>query len=148
MSLSINQRIEIYKIIVGVMISIVGGLWTYTTYTQDARKNELKSIISLGDSIAGMNVTCKRDFKMLSELAGEAKDSRKGQCYKYFQDAFKKAIAAEITIKKPFLCSQKKWAEYWDTLVTQISLAASSEYNYADINNAWSAILKKKGLKN
>ena len=37
MTISIDQRIEIIKILVGVVLANVGGLWTYSQYTEEVR---------------------------------------------------------------------------------------------------------------
>jgi len=148
MSFSVDQKIEALKIIVGIVIAIVGGLWTFTTFTQEQREAELKTLIELGDSIAGMNVTCISDYGPLSILAANKSDSKKAKCYLYFENAYKKSIAAQILIKKPIFCSEQKWKKLWDNLVDKMSEAASSKYIYDDVNTAWNSILIKKGLIN
>ncbi len=147
MALSVDQKIETIKIIIGLLIAIVGGMWTYTTFTHDQRKSELNTLIELGDSIAGMNVTCMSDYPALSTLAGEKTDQKKQNCYKYFEDAYKKSIAAEIIIKKPIFYSEKKWRDHWSTLIDKMSISATSKYIYEDVNTAWNSILSAKGLK-
>lgn len=148
MSLSSDQKIEVIKIAVGLLIALIGGLWTYTTFTQEQREVELKTLIELGDSIAGMNVTCMSDYGALSTLVSEKIDQKKKKCYLYFEDAYKKSIAAQILIKKPFCYNEAKWKGHWDILVDQMSISASSKYIYDDVNAAWGAILLAKGLNN
>lgn len=148
MALSVDQKIETIKIIVGLVIAIVGGLWTYATFTQEQRKAELKTLMELGDSIAGMNVTCMSDYRALSNLANEKEDQKKNKCYSYFEDAYKKSIAAQTLIKKPIFYSEEDWVNHWNNLVDKMSLSASSEYIYEDVNSAWNAILTAKGLSN
>ena len=147
MTFSVDQKIEAIKIIVGLIIAIVGGMWTYTTFTQDQRKTELNTLIDLGASIAGMNVTCMINYLALSNLANETTDQKKHNCYLYFEDAYKKSIAAQILIKKPFLYNEKKWRDHWRELINQMLLSASSKYIYEDVNSAWNSILSAKGLK-
>jgi hypothetical protein len=147
MLLNSDQKIEISKIAIGVIISIVGALWTYTTYTENERNNELKTLIGLGDAIAGMHVTCKSDFDKLADLAGEGKDTRKGQCYRYFQNAHRISLAAVITVKKPFAMSAKDWIAYWGGLQNAIAIAGSEKYRFNNIEDAWVRILIAKGLK-
>jgi hypothetical protein len=148
MSFSVDQKIEVLKITVGLVIAIVGGLWTFTTFTQEQREAELKTLIELGDSIAGMNVTCISDYGPLSKLAADKEDFKKKKCYLYFENAYKKSIAAQILIKKPVFCGEQKWNKLWNNLVDKMSLAASSEYIYNDINTAWNSILIEKSLIN
>ena len=147
MALTNDQKIEIFKIIVGVIVSIVGALWTYTTYTQNKRNNELKTLIDLGNSIAGMHVTCKMEFGKLADLADKSKDSREGRCYAYFQDAHRRSLAATITVQKPLFLSHKKWDMHWDNLQNEIARTGSEKYEFEDIEKAWINILIAKGLK-
>lgn len=147
MTLTYDQKIEITKILIGVIISIVGALWTYTTYTENERNNELKTLIGLGDAIAGMHVTCKSEFGNLADLAGESKDSRKGQCYRYFQDAHRISLAAVITVKKPFGFSAREWGGYWRSLQNVIATAGSEKYEFNNVEDAWVKILVAKALK-
>ena len=147
MALTNDQRIEITKIILGVLISTVGAIWTYTTYTENERNNELKTMIELGDAIAGMHVTCKSEFGKLADLADEKNDGRKQKCYGYFQDAHRRSLAAVITVKKPMFLSAKEWAGYWDELQNVIAAAGSEKYTFDNIENAWVKILISKKLK-
>jgi hypothetical protein len=147
MSLSFNQKIELNKLVIGVLLSIIGGLWTYVVYTEDVRKNDLKTLSSLGDSIAGMHVTCKTKFGALASLAEKSENIRERQCYDYFQNAYKMSLAAEITIKKPVFCSSDVWASYWVALQNQLKLCASQQYSFEDLEPAWNVILAAKGLK-
>jgi hypothetical protein len=147
MAITNDQKIEILKIIIGVMFSVVAALWTYTTYTENERNNELQTLINLGDSIAGMHVTCKSNFGKLADLADNSKDSREGQCYAYFQDAHRKSLAAMITVRKPIFCSRKTWVNYWDALQKEIARAGSENYSFDSLENAWVDILIAKGLK-
>lgn len=147
MALTTDQNLEFFKIIVGVIISLVGGLWTYTTYTENQRNNEFKTLIDLGDSIAGMHVTCKEDFGQLADLAAESKDGRKGRCYAYFQDAHRRSLAAMITVRDPIFYSAETWVAHWDNLQKEIARAGSEKYTFVSIENAWAAILVAKGLR-
>ena len=147
MLLKTDQRIEISKIVIGIVITVVGALWTYTTYTEQDRNTELTTLIGLGDAIAGMHVTCKSDFGNLADLANEVINSRKGRCYQYFQDAHRISLAAVITVKKPFRSSAREWAAYWDRLQNVIAAAGSEKYEFASIEKAWTEILIVKGLK-
>lgn len=147
MSLTVDQKLEFLKIIVGLAIAVVGGLWTFTTFTQEQRVAELNMLVDLGDSIAGMNVTCTSDYGPLSTLINDKKrDKKKEKCYLYFEKAYKKSIAAQILIKKPFFCAEKKWKSQWDNLLDKMSSAAASKYIYKDVNSAWNTILVEKGL--
>ena len=146
MTLKFDQKIEIAKIVIGVIIAIVGALWTYTTYTENERNNELKTLIGLGNAIAGMHITCKSEFGNLADLAGESKESRKGQCYRYFQDAYRMSLAAVITVKKPLGFSTKEWVGYWDGLQNVIAAAGSENYKFSNLENAWVKILIAKAL--
>jgi len=147
MALTSDQKIEILKITIGVIFAFVGALWTYTTYTENERNNELKTLIELGDSIAGMHVTCKKEFGPLAALADKSKDSREGRCYVYFQDAHRRSLAAMITVRKPIFCSSNSWISYWDTLQNEIARAGTERYTFDSIENAWVDILVAKGLK-
>lgn len=147
MTLKSNHKLEIIKIAMGVIISVVAALWTYTTYTQNERNNELETLIELGNAIAGMHVTCKSEFGNLADLAGESKDSRKGQCYRYFQDSYRISLAAVITVKKPLYSSTKEWMGYWNGLQNVIAAAGSEKYKFNNIESAWVEILVEKGLK-
>jgi hypothetical protein len=148
MAITADQKIEFIKIIIGVIFSVIGALWTYTIYTENARNSELNTLNSLGDSIAGMNVTCSEDYRMLSKLANETnKDSKKGRCYAYWEDAHKKSLSAVITVKKPIFCSPNKWVDDWNTLQVEIIKVGSQKYSFAEIDKAWKNILISKGLK-
>ena len=103
--------------------------------------------MGLGDSIAGMHATCKKEFGKLAALADESKDSRKGRCYLYFQDAHRRSLAAMITVRKPIFYSSNTWISYWDTLQNEIARAGTERYTFDSIENAWVDILVAKGLK-
>ena len=150
MALKSEQVVEIIKIIVGVVIAAVGGLWTYTTYTADERKAELQTLVALGDAIAGMHATCEGEFGQLAKLAelpAEHSNSRKKQCYDYFQDAYRRSFSAMITVRKPSFCPADRWASRWATLQNEIAGAGSARYARAGIEKAWTAILQEKGLR-
>ena len=148
MALTNDQKMERWKIIIGVIFSLVGALWTYTIYTENQRSNELKTLIDLGDSIAGMQVTCKKEFGKLADLADKCKDSREGRCYAYFQDAHKRSLSAMITVRRPlFGSSNTSWVSCWDALQNEIALAGSEKYKFNSIENAWVDILIAKRLK-
>ena len=142
-----DQKIEVYKIIIGALISIVGALWTYAMYTENERANESKMIIELGNAIAGMHVTCKSDFGKLAVLADEISGSRKGRCYEYFQEAHRRSMAAMISIKKPMNSSYSEWASYWQDLRDEIARAGTEKYAHNNLETAWESILIKKGLR-
>lgn len=147
MELTTQQRLEVIKIIVGIIISVIGALWTYTTYTENERNNELKTLIELGDAIAGMHVTCKSEFSKLADLASEKKNTRQGRCYEYFQDAHRRSLAAVITVKKPTFLEKHEWLNYWDKLQEEIAAAGSQKYQFDSIETAWVNILVAKKLK-
>ncbi len=147
MAFTNDHKIEILKIMIGVIFTVVGAFWTYTTYTESERNNELKTLIDLGDSIAGMHVTCKNNFDKLADLAEKDKNSREGRCYAYFQDAHRRSLAAMITVRKPLFCSSGTWTGYWGDLQKEIARAGSERYVYVSIENAWVEILTAKGLK-
>jgi hypothetical protein len=48
MVFSVEQKLEVLKIIILLVIAVVGGLWTLTTFTQGQREAELKTLIELG----------------------------------------------------------------------------------------------------
>lgn len=141
--LSIDQKIETSKIFVGLIIAIVGGFWTYVTYTSEARTTELNTIIMLGNSIAGMNVACKKIDGKLSLLDADG-GKRSSRCNRYFESGFQRAMAGSIAIKKPFFTSDDEWKKLWSELQDSIQLASNSKINYKKIDNAWTAILKEK----
>jgi hypothetical protein len=147
MALTNDQKIDCIKIIIGVIFSVVAAFWTYTTYTENERNNELKTLIALGDSIAGMHVTCKTDFGKLAALADKGKDSREGRCYAYFQDAHRRSLAAMISVGKPMFSSSNTWVSYWNDLQKEIARAGSEQYKFNSIENAWVDILIAKGIK-
>lgn len=147
MVLTNDQRIKILKIFIGLILSLVGGFWTYTTYTANERKHELETLIGLGDSIAGMHVTCEKEFGGLADLANQSKGSKKGKCYAYFEDSHRKSLSAMITVRKPVFEPHGKWAKDWNVLQDQIARAGSENYKFNDIENAWVDILTTKGLR-
>ena len=147
MALDFKDRLEITKIIITLLMTCVGAWWTYTTYYENERKQELDTLISLGNAIAGMHVSCKSSFGSLAELASESEESRKGQCYRYFQEAHRISLAAIITVKRPAGASVGQWTAYWDSLQNVIAAAGSEKYQFDDIENAWAGILVAKKLK-
>lgn len=147
MALNTDQTIDVIKIFIGLVIAIIGGLWTYTTYTESERNKELDTMIGLGNAIAGMHVTCKSNFDELANLAGADPTSRRGQCYRYFQDAHRMSFAAVITVKKPAGSSTQEWINFWDELQNVIATAGTERYRFDDIENAWVKILVAKQLK-
>lgn len=147
MALITDHKIEITKIIIGVLMTSVAAWWTYTTYYEDERKHELETLINLGNAIAGMHVSCKGSFGELAELASAAKASRQGRCYEYFQDAHRISLTAPITVKKPYWLSAQQWITYWDNLQNVIAATGSQEYEFNSVQNAWVDILIAKNLK-
>lgn len=141
-----EEKIEISKIIIGLFLSFVGGLWTYTTYTESARNSELETIIALGDSIAGMHVTCKSKYNGLADLADTAIERQK-KCYDYFQDTYRRSLSSMIIISEPVFVSKNNWQLYWKDLQKVIQEAASQKYDTTSIDNAWNKILVAKRLK-
>ena len=147
MAIELKDKLEITKIFIGLLMTLVGAWWTYTTYYENERKHELETLINLGNAIAGMHVTCKSSFGKLASLAGNGKESREGQCYRYFQEAHRISLAAVITVKRPASSNSKQWSGYWDNLQNVIALAGSEKYKFNDIENAWVDILVVKELK-
>jgi len=147
MAFSNEQVVEIIKIIVGVVIAAVGGLWTYTTYTADERKAELQTLVALGDAIAGMHATCRGNFGQLADLSDKAPGSREKRCYDYFQDAYRGSFSAMITVRKPTSCPAGTWEAHWAKLQNEIAGAGGARYAREGIENAWRAILQEKGLR-
>ena len=142
-----DQFVKVAKLVLFVVFTIVSAAWTYTVYYENERKSELETLVSLGNSIAGMHVTCKGSFDELAELAGKERFSREGRCYSFFQDAHRISLAAVITIKKPYSVSAKDWAASWDNLQNVIATAGSQAYDFSSLEDAWSTILISKGLK-
>ncbi len=147
MALEFKDRLEITKIIVALLMTCVGGWWTYTTYYENERKHELDTLISLGNAVAGMHVSCKSSFGRLADLAGADSSSREGRCYGYFQDAHRISLAATITVKRPSGVSSRHWADYWDKLQNVIAAAGTEKYQFDAIDEAWANILVAKKLK-
>jgi len=147
MAITADQKIEVFKIVIGVIFSVVAAFWTYTTYTENERNSELNTLNDLGDSIAGMNATCLEDYGPLSKLADETnKDSKKGRCYSYWEDAYKKSLSGMITVRKPIFCSSE-WVGNWKDLKNAIMIAGSQKIEFDSIHRAWDDILISKGLK-
>lgn len=142
-----DQFLKFSTVMLSIVIAVVGGAWNYTVYYDNERKHELETLISLGNAIAGMHVTCKGDFKELAGLANEDSNSRKGRCYHYFQEAHRISLAAVISVKRPYSVSAKNWAAYWHRLQYVIAAAGSQKYDFDKIEGAWSAILVAKQLK-
>ena len=147
MAFSSDQFVNLAKLVLLVVFTMVSAAWTYTVYYENERKSELETLISLGNSIAGMHVACKGSFNKLAELADEDRHSRKGRCYSFFQDAHRISLAAVITVKKPYSVSDKNWAVSWDNLQNVIATAGSQAYDFDSLEDAWSTILVSKGLK-
>ena len=147
MTIAFNHKLEITKILIGLLMTCVGAWWTYTTYYENERKHELETLINLGNAIAGMHVTCKSSFGDLASLAGKTTESREGRCYQYFQEAHRISLAAVITVKRPSGSSPEKWSGYWDNLQNTIAAAGSEKYEFNQIENAWVDILVAKKLK-
>lgn len=147
MALEFKEKLEISKIFIGLLMTIVGAWWTYTTYYENERKHELDTLINLGNAIAGMHVTCKSSFGNLASLADQGKESREGQCYRYFQEAHRISLAAVITVKRPGSSTSKQWSAYWDNLQNVIAAAGSEKYEFNEIETAWGDILVAKELK-
>ena len=147
MATTADQKIEIFKIIIGVIFSVLGALWTYTTYSENERSSELNTLNSLGDSIAGMNATCLGEYGPVSKLANETnKDIKRGKCYAYWEDAYKKSLSGMISVGKPIFYSPKDWADAWKDLQAAIGTAGSQKYSFKSINEPWENILNIKGL--
>ncbi len=147
MALKFSDKLEISKIIIGLLMTIVGAWWTYSTYYENERKHELETLINLGNAIAGMHVTCKASFGKLASLASQDKESRAGQCYRYFQEAHRISLAAVITVKRPASSTSEQWSAYWDNLQNVIAAAGSEKYDFTEIETAWVDILVAKKLK-
>lgn len=147
MDFDTDRFVKFAQLILFVVFTIVGAAWTHTVYYENERKRELDTLISLGNAIAGMHVTCKGSFKELAKLADEERHSRKGRCYGYFQDAHRISLAAVITIKKPFAVTTKSWVSHWENLQNVIAATGSQEYEFDRLENAWAEILITKGLK-
>jgi len=147
MSVDLKDKLEITKIIIGLLMTLVGAWWTYTTYYENERKHELETMISLGNAIAGMHVTCKSSFGKLADLAESKQGSRERQCYQYFQEAHRISLAAVITVKRPSRSTSRQWSDFWDNLQNVIASAGSEKYKFQDIENAWVDILVAKELK-
>ena len=147
MAIGFKDRLEIIKIVITLLMTLVGAWWTYTTYYENERKLELDTLVSLGNAIAGMHVSCKRNFGSLADLAGEGIETRKGQCYRYFQEAHRISLAAIITVKRPGSSNPGQWLGYWDNLQNVIAAAGSEKYQFDEIENAWTDILLAKKLK-
>lgn len=147
MALASRDWLEVAKIIIALLMTCVGGWWTYTTYHEDERKHELDTLIDLGNAIAGMHVSCKSSFGRLADLAGAEAGSREGRCYGYFQDAHRISLASTITVKRPGRVSAGQWAEDWDLLQNAIATAGTEKYQFDAIDQAWANILVAKKLK-
>jgi hypothetical protein len=147
MTIAFNHKLEITKVLIGLLMTCVGAWWTYTTYYENERKHELETLINLGNAIAGMHVTCKSSFGDLASLAGKTTASREGRCYQYFQEAHRISLAAVITVKRPRGSSPEQWSNYWDNLQNVIAAAGSEKYIFNDIESAWVDILVAKKLK-
>lgn len=147
MAIELKDKLEISKILIGLLMTTVGAWWTYTTYYENERKHELETMINLGNAIAGMHVTCKSSFGNLASLAENEKESREGQCYRYFQEAHRISLAAVITVKRPGSSTPQQWSGFWDNLQNVIAAAGSEKYEFNDIENAWVDILVAKELK-
>ena len=130
MAFDTDRFVKLAQLILFVVFTIVSAIWTYTVYYENERNRELETLISLGNAIAGMHVTCKGSFKNLAKLADEDKLSRKGRCYGYFQDAHRISLAAVITIKKPFSISANNWVAHWQNLQNVIATTGSQEYDF------------------
>ena len=147
MTIAFNNKLEIAKILIGLLMTCVGAWWTYTTYYENERKHELETLIDLGNAIAGMHVTCKSSFGDLASLAGKTGSSREGRCYGYFQEAHRISLAAVITVKRPRGSSPEQWSAYWDNLQNVIAAAGTEKYMFEEIEGAWEDILVAKRLK-
>lgn len=147
MALITDHKIEITKIIIGVLMTSVAAWWTYTTYYEDERKHELETLINLGNAIAGMHVTCKAAYNGLADLADKAETNRATRCYEYFQDAHRISLTAPMTVKKPYWLPAQQWITYWKNLQKIINDIAIYKYEFNAIQNAWENILVAKNLK-
>ncbi len=147
MSVDLKDKLEITKIIIGLLMTLVGAWWTYTTYHENERKHELETMINLGNSIAGMHVTCKSSFGKLADLAESKQGSRERQCYQYFQEAHRISLAAVITVNRPASSTPEQWSVFWEKLQNVIAATGSEKYKFQELEDAWVEILIAKKLK-
>jgi len=143
-----KKRSRIYRffrklsLISPFFISIIAGLWTYTQYSDQARQNELLTLTAIGQSIAGMQITCNESFTKLDDTPLETENPKKTLCYNYLVKSRELAFSASITVHKPWYVSQNDWKKAWRDFYE--SLCDSTNHGYQDekVSSAWNKILQ------
>lgn len=145
--MNIDQKLELCKIIIGLTLAVIGGLWTYYQYTEDERRTSTKAIIEISEAIVGMQMFCKDTDNELISLAEEELGTRKRRCFEYYMAARKKILSGSSVISRPWLTSEKDWEKAWDEMKKAIEDPATEKYSEHRIGKKWSRILDLKGVK-
>lgn len=145
--------IEISKIAVGLLIAIVGGLWTLNTYTQDARSRSAAAVAGMSETLIGMQMNCLRaDGPLLSLLQRELEDEEPGhevrrqKCYESYELARTKLLSSSTLVRKPFFVRDAVWEAAWADFKRALEAAGGRAYDEARINAAWKKIMDLAGV--
>lgn len=142
-----DQKLELCKIIVGLIIAVIGGFWTYFQYHEVGRRNSIRAVIEISEAIVAMQMFCKEVDNELLSLAKENPGSRRRRCFESYITARTKILSGSSTISRPWLSNEEDWKEAWEEMKIAIEEPATENYSESRIGNKWSRILELKKVK-
>ena len=138
-------QVEILKIIVGAIFTIIAGFWASFLYAEDERRREHVVVTTLNQHVSNMYLLCDNDFGSLEALVkkkiSKKDQSSRDQCAVAFRAAYSYRFAAETELPKPFWVWTSTWNEYWRKFHKGINRIKNEAYNPAYINKPWCEIL-------
>ena len=143
--------IEIIKIVVGLLIAGVAGTWTLYTWQVNENTRSDEAIIAISDVIVLTHINCRMNDGALNNLFGTVtndtseSENRLTLCLKNLVKLRQLAYAGQIKISAPFDVNDHDWNSGWEAFQRAVEDAGSKAYNRVAIDDAWKAILKKKG---
>lgn len=135
--------------ILGVIFSCISGIWTYTTYTREARMEESKAIVQMSETLVGMQMNCESDWLVLNKLTWNDTDPQKIQkerCFKSYYRSREMVLSASTLIQKPWCESTAIWETAWLEFKSLLERAGTDRYQQESIGRKWRRILELKGI--
>ena len=135
--------------IFGLIFSVIGGIWTYITYTRETRMEESRAVVQMSEALVGMQMNCKTAWLGLNELTwtdSDAEKSRKERCLQSYYRSREIVLSASTLIQKPWCESTEIWRDAWLDFKGSLESAGTDRYVQGAIGKKWEKILKLRGI--
>ena len=149
--MKIENKIEIAKVIIGLLVTCVAGLWTLSVFIHEQDRRTDDAVARANAAINQAFVDCHSVklplLSVISSLDAVRAESPAvyqdyAACLKSFNNLRNSVSEAEIRIERPLYCREFEWRGLWSGLDRALQTTLQTGYETDETRMQWVKIVR------